>query len=215
MRAAVRRSGRGGSRIAAAGIARPADEIRCLAESVLIEVPAVTGNDDDPTKDPSDPEFGIELPDGVRLERPAAGGIRLELRSSAVSRALSALPRLVFVGGVVFTLLSAWRHHVFIAFWFLGLPLLAWLRGPSHHSVLLGDRTLEIEGNRRFGRSFVLPRSQIERIEIARGGVYQLYQRALFVTLKDGRTAPILVGISAVQAEFVNGGLQRWLAGEG
>ncbi|MEI9953007.1 MAG: hypothetical protein WDO74_29525 [Pseudomonadota bacterium] len=167
----------------------------------------------DPTKDPSDPEYGVELPQGLRLERPAAGGVRIELRLNALNRALSALPRLVLVGGVVFTLLQAWRHHVFIAFWFLGLPFLAWLRGPVRRSVLIGERALEIEGTGRFRRSFVLPRSQIERIEIGRGGVYQLYQRALFVTLSDGRTAPLMVGISAVQAEFVNGGLQRWLAG--
>jgi hypothetical protein len=176
-----------------------------------LEVPQLTSADD-PTKDPSDPEYGVELPQGLRLERPEAGGVRIELRLSTMNRALSALPRLVFVGGVVFTLLQAWRHHVFIAFWFLGLPFLAWLRGPARRSLLLGERTLEVEGTRRLGRSFVLPRSQIERIEIGRGGLYQLYQRALFVTLVDGRTAPILVGISAVQADFVNGGLQRWLA---
>jgi hypothetical protein len=175
-------------------------------------MPSVTESYD-PTKDPSDPEYGVEPPAGLRLERPAAGGVRIELRLNAMSRVLAALPRLVLVGGVVFTLLQAWRHHVFIAFWVLGLPVLAWLRGPAQRSLLIGERTLEIEGPRRFGRSFVLPRSQIERIEIARGGAYQLYQRALFVTLVDGRSAPLLVGISAVQAEFVNGGLQRWLAG--
>lgn len=174
-------------------------------------MPPVTGSDD-PTKDPNDPEYGVELPAGLRLERPVAGGVRLELRLSPLNRALAALPRLVFVGGVVFTLLQAWRHHVFIAFWFLGLPFLAWLRGPARRSVLLGERTLEVEGTRRFGRSFVLPRSQIERIEIGRGGLFQLNQRAIFVTLVDGRSAPLFVGISAVQAEFVNGGLQRWLA---
>ena len=164
----------------------------------------------DPTKDPSDPEYGVELPAGLRLERPESGGVRIELRLNPLSRALAALPRLVLVGGIVFTLLQAWRHHVFIAFWFLGLPFLAWLRGPARRSLLLGERTLEIEGTRRLGRAYVLPRSQIERIEIGRGGLYQLYQRALFVTLLDGRTAPLFVGISAVQAEFVNGGLQRW-----
>ena len=177
-------------------------------------MPTVTSSDD-PTKDPSDPEYGVELPAGLRLERPISGGVRLELRLNPLSRALSALPRLVFVGSVVFTLLQAWRHHVFIAFWLFGLPLLAWLRGPARRSVLLGERTLEVEGTRRLGRGFVLPRSQIERIEIGRGGLFQLYQRALFVTLSDGRTAPLFVGISAVQAEFVNGGLQRWLAGAG
>ena len=170
----------------------------------------MTGSDD-PTKDPSDPEYGVELPVGLRLERPESGGVRIELQLSAVSRVLMALPRLVLVGGVVFTLTQAFRHHVFIAFWILGLPFLAWLRGPARRSLLLGERTLEVEGTRRLGRSFVLPRSQIERFEIGRGGVFQLYQRALFVTLVDGRTAPLLVGISAVQADFVNGGLQRWL----
>jgi hypothetical protein len=168
----------------------------------------------DPTRDPDDPEYGVALPEGLRLERPASGGVRLELRLSPMKRALSALPRLLLVGGVVFTLLQAWQHHVFIVFWFLGLPFLAWLRGPAQRAVVLGERQLEIEGTRRFGRTFVIPRSQIERIEVGRGGVYQLYQRALFVTLVDGRSAPILVGISAVQAEFVNGGLQRWLAGD-
>jgi len=167
----------------------------------------------DPTRDPNDPEYGVELPEGLRLERPASGGVRLELRLSPMNRALAALPRLVLVGGVLFTLLQAWQHHVFIVFWFLGLPFLAWLRGPARRSVLIGERQLEIEGTRRFGRSFLIPRSQIERIEVGRGGVYQLYQRALFVTLVDARSVPIFVGISAVQAEFVNGGLQRWLAG--
>jgi hypothetical protein len=179
---------------------------------LLLEVPAVTGSND-PTQDPTDPEYGVELPAGLRLERPAAGGVRIELRLAAWNRALSALPRLFLVGGVVFTLLQAWRHHVFVFFWFLGLPFLAWLRGPARRSLLIGERQLELEGTRRIGRAFVLPRSQIQRIEIGRGGVFQLYQRALFVTLVDGRSAPLLVGISAVQAEFVNGGLQRWLSG--
>ncbi len=174
----------------------------------------MTGTDD-PTRDPSDPEYGVELPVGLRLERPASGGVRLELRLTAASRALAVLPRLALVGGLVFTLLQAWQHHVFIAFWFLGLPFLAWLRGPVRRSVLIGERTLELEGTRRFGGSFVLSRAQIERIEIGRGGFYQLYQRALLVTLVDGRRALLLVGISAVQADFVNGGLQRWLAGVG
>lgn len=167
----------------------------------------------DPTKDPSDPEYGVQLPPGLRLERPESGGVRLELRLSPINRALSALPRLLLVGGVVFTLVEAWRHHVFIAFWFLGLPFLAWLRGPAQRAVLIGERQLEVEGTRRFGRSFVLPRAQIARIEVGRGGAYQLYQRALIVTLTDGRAAALFVGISAAQAEFVNNGLRRWLAG--
>lgn len=180
-------------------------------EQLLLQRRAVT--DSDPTKDPNDPEYGVELPEGLRLERPASGGVRLELRLRPMNRALSALPRLALVGGVVFTLVQAWRHHVFVVFWFLGLPFLAWLRGPPRRAIVIDERQLEIEGMRRLGRSFIIPRSQIERIEIGRGGVYQMYQRALFVTLSDGRSAAILVGISAVQAEFVNGGLQRWLAG--
>jgi len=155
----------------------------------------------------------VELPAGLRLERPATGGVRLELRLSPMNRALSALPRLLFVGTVVFTLLQAWRHHVFIAFWLFGLPFLAWLRGPARRSVLIGERGLEVEGSGRFGGRFVLPRLQIERIEIGRGGLLQLYQRALFVSLVGGGRAPIFSGISAVQAEFVNDGLQRWLSG--
>jgi hypothetical protein len=166
----------------------------------------------DPTKDPNDPEYGVELPAGLRLERPASGGVRVELRLSPLSRALAALPRLLLVGSVVFTLLEAWRHRVFIFFWFLGLPLLSWLRGPARLSLLIGERQLEIEGTRRFGRGFVLPRSQIESIEIGRGGLFRLYQRALLVKLLDGGRATLLVGISTLQAQFVNGGLQRWLA---
>jgi hypothetical protein len=100
---------------------------------------------------------------------------------------------------------------VFIFFWFLGLPLLSWLRGPAQRSLLIGERQLEIEGTRRFGRAFVLPRSQIESIEIGRGGLFRLYQRALLVKLADGGRATLLVGMSALQAQFVNGGLQRWL----
>ena len=167
----------------------------------------------DPTKDPSDPEYGVEPPPGLRLERPVSGGVRIELRLTPLSRVLSALPRLLVVGGVMFTLLQAWRHRVFVVFWLLGLPFLAWLRGPARRSLLIGERQLEVEGTLRLGRSFVLPRSQIERIAVARAGIYQLYQRALFVTLVDGRSAPLLIGVSAVQAEFVNGGLQRWLRG--
>jgi len=165
----------------------------------------------DPTQDPSDPEYGVQLPAGLRLDRPESGGVRLELRSSAVSRALSALPRMLLVGAMAFGLLQAVRHHVFIFFWFLGLPFLAWLRAPARRSVLIGERALEVESTRRLERALVLPRAQIDRIEIGRCGVFQLYQRALFVTLVDGRTMPLFVGVSAVQAEFMNGGLQRWL----
>jgi hypothetical protein len=168
----------------------------------------------DPTQDPSDPEYGVQLPEGLRLERPDSGGVRLELRVSAARRALAALPRMLLVGGLMFGLLQAIRHHVFIFFWFLGLPFLAWLRGPVRRSVLIGERTLEVEGTQPLGRKFVLPRAQIARIEIGRGGPFQLYQRALFVTLVDGRRAPLFVGVSAVQAEFMNGGLQRWLAAD-
>jgi hypothetical protein len=173
----------------------------------------VTGNDD-PTKDPSDPEYGVELPRGLRLERPESGGVRIELRLTARSRALAVLPRLLLLVAVVFTVLQAWRHHVFVFFWFLGLPFLAWLRGPSQRSLLIGERQLEVESTGRIRSSFVLPRYQIERVEIGRAGLLQAYQRALVVTCVDGRSARILPGVSAVQAEFVKAGLQRWLAGD-
>jgi len=172
----------------------------------------VTVTAGDPTNDPNDPEYGVELPAGLRLERPESGGVRVELRLSPVSRALATLPRLVLAGSVLFTLLQAWRHQVFIFFWFLGLPLLAWLRGPARRSLLIGERQLELEGVRRFGRSVVLPRARIERIEIGRGGPLQLYQRALLLKQVDGGTEATLLGISPLQAQFVHGGLQRWLS---
>lgn len=167
----------------------------------------------DPTKDPSDPEFGVELPAGLRLERPTSGGVRLELQLSPRSRALSALPKLVLVAGLLFALVEAWRHRVFVVFWFLGLPLFAWLRGPSQRSILLGERALEIEATVFFARTISVPRSQIAGFEIGRAGVLRLSQRALIASLADGRKLTFLVGISAVQAEFVKGGLRRWLAG--
>lgn len=177
-------------------------------------MPEVTDTgSEDPTKDPNDPEYGVVLPAGLRLERPASGGVRLELSLSPVSRALAALPRLALVGGLVFTLLEAWRHHVFIFFWFLGLPILSWLRGPARRSLLIGESELVIEGPRAWGRTFALRRSHIEGIEIGRAGLFRLYQRALLVKLSNGGVAPLLVGISALQAEFVHGGLQRWLSG--
>jgi hypothetical protein len=122
------------------------------------------------------------------------------------------LPRLFLVGSVVFTLLQAWRHHVFVFFWFLGLPFLAWLRGAPQRSLLIGERTLEVESTGRIGGSLALPRSRIERIEIGRAGLLQAYQRALVVTLVDGRSARLFAGISAPQAEFVKAGLERWLS---
>ena len=168
---------------------------------------------DDPTKDPDDPEYGVELPAGLRLERPASGGVRVELRLTPVSRALWALPRLMLVGSVVCAVLEAWRHHVFVFFWLLGLPLLSWLRGPAQRSLSIGEDQLELEGAGQFGRSIELRRSQIEGIQIGRGGLYRLYQRALLIRLVGGGSALTLVGISAQQAEFVNSGLQRWLSG--
>jgi hypothetical protein len=60
----------------------------------------------------------------------------------------------------------------------------------------------------------VLPRSRIERVDIGRAGLLQGYQRALVVTCVDGRSARLFPGISAIQAEFVKAGLQRWLAGD-
>jgi len=86
------------------------------------------------------------------------------------------------------------------------------LRGSnSNHALVLIDGIRVNSATQGLFDFAHLPLSQIDRIEIGRCGVFQLYQRALFVTLVDGRTMPLFVGVSAVQAEFMNGGLQRWL----
>jgi hypothetical protein len=162
---------------------------------------------------PLEPELEpeIHLPTGVELTRTGSGDERVQVRYGAGNRALGALPRIaLFVSGV-FALAQAWRHHVFIAFWIFGLPFVRWLVGPARGSLLIGKNQLELEGARLFGGSLILPRARIAHIEVARSNLFQAFQRAILVRTVDERSARLLVGLSAAQAEFVNGGLQRWL----
>jgi hypothetical protein len=162
-----------------------------------------------------DPELGARaLPPGVQLEYQADGGVRVRVRLSAGRRLLLLLPRLVSALAALVLLLEAWRRRVFVFFWFFGLPFMRWLRAPSQSSVLIGDRALEIEGARWFGATVVLPRMAITHIVIGRAGPMQSFQVALYAHTKEARPERLFVGLSPAQAEFVNTGLQRWLAGE-
>ncbi|MES1178468.1 MAG: hypothetical protein ABUL62_29370 [Myxococcales bacterium] len=169
--------------------------------------------EDAPALSPLDPELEpeIHLPPGVDLERLASGEERVQVRYPVGNRLLVALPRLLLFVSGVFALAQAWRHHVFIAFWIFGLPFLRWLGGPVRGSLLIGANQLELEGARLFGGRVVLPRSRIARIALARGNLFQSFQRAIQVKTVDEQSTRVLVGLSAAQAEFVNGGLQRWL----
>jgi hypothetical protein len=165
--------------------------------------------------EPSEPQIEpeLQLPTGVELERLASGEERVQVRYPVGSRALAALPRITLFACGVFALAQAWRHHVFVAFWIFGLPFLRWLGGPTRGSLLIGTNQLEVEGARLFGGSLIIPRARIADIEVTRGNVLQLFQRAITVRLLDEQSRRLLVGLSAAQAEFVSGGLRRWLAG--
>jgi hypothetical protein len=165
------------------------------------------------TADELEPE--VHPPGGITLEYPASGGVLVQVQIAPSSRLLLAVPRIALLLGVVLLVVESWRHHLFIAFWFFGLPFLRWLRGGKHGSLLIGERSLEVAGATWFGGTRSLPRAGVESIAVARAGFLQLYQRALVVRDRDRQKTLIFPGISAVQAEFVNGGLQRWLAGEG
>ena len=169
-----------------------------------------------PAAVPLEPELEneIRLPPGVELEQLGSGDERVQVRFPPGNRALVALPRIVLFVSGVFALAQAWRHHVFIAFWLFGLPFLRWLGGPVRGSLLNGRNQLELEGARSFGGTLVLPRARIAAIELGRGSLFQLFQRALYVRTVDERRARLLVGMSAAQAEFLNGGLQRWLSSD-
>ena len=164
--------------------------------------------------DSSEPETGIPTPPGVQLEHPRAGGVRVRVTIAAGDRVLLALPRALLALGIVTLLVEAWRHRVFIGFWFFGLSFLPWLFGPAQRSLLIGERELEIEGTSRFSSPVRVPRSSIARIEVGRGAPFQLFRRALTVYTADGQRTRLLVGLSQEQAEFLAAGLCRWLAGE-
>jgi hypothetical protein len=154
------------------------------------------------------------LPRGVQLDYQADGGVRVHVRVTAARRALLLLPRILSTLAALVLLYEAWRRRVFVFFWFFGLPFVRWLRSPSQSSVLIGERALEIEGARWFGATVVLPRMAITRIEIGRAGPMQSFQVALYAHTKEERPERLFVGLSPAQAEYVNTGLQRWLAGE-
>jgi hypothetical protein len=153
-------------------------------------------------------------PSGVDLDYPSEGAVRVRVRIAMNSRLLLAVPRLLSFVAAMVLLAEAWRHHVLVFFWFFGLPFARWLRGPGQSSLLIGERALEIEGARLFGGALLLPRRAIKSFEIGRAGPLQLFQTALLAHTQDLQTIRLLVGLSPVQAEFVNGGLQRWLSGE-
>ena len=154
------------------------------------------------------------LPPGVQLDYQADGGVRVRVRVTTARRALMLLPRMLSTLAALVLLYEAWRRRVFVFFWFFGLPFVRWLRSPSQSSVLIGERALEIEGARWFGATVVLPRMAITRIEIGRAGPMQSFQVALYAHTKEEGPERLFVGLSTAQAEYVNTGLQRWLAGE-
>ena len=168
-----------------------------------------------PGADELESEAEIVPPAGVRLEHPEGGGIQVYVTVTRGRRAILMLPRMVFVVGLAFTIQHAWRHHVFFAFWFIGLSFVRWLFGAARTSILINDRTIRVDGMRWFGSALILQRNEIKELAITRGSAFEVFQRVLVARLVDQRTATLLVGASAEQAEFVNGGLQRWLAGAG
>jgi hypothetical protein len=168
----------------------------------------VTTRDSEATPDEPTP------PPGVILEHPPSTIVRIQVRVSARAQALMALPRIALLASALVLVFEAWRHHLFIVFWFIGLPFLRWLRGARQTALVVRERELELESQRWFGGPLILPRNAVASVEIGRAGFTRLYRRALVVRLKDGRVGWLFVGLSAVQAEFVNGGLQRWLAGD-
>jgi hypothetical protein len=156
----------------------------------------------------------LVVPEGVQLEYLPDGGVRVRVQISAGRRVLLALPRFLSVLAAAVLLAQAWRHHVFVVFWFFGLPFVRWLRGPGPSSVLIGERALEVLGARWLGGAVVLPRLSIRQVVLRRAGPMQLFQTALYAELEAQRPERLFVGLSRAQAEFVNAGLQRWLAGE-
>ena len=151
-------------------------------------------------------------PTGVLLEYPPFSVVRIQVRVAAGAQLLVALPRLaLFAAGIALVVLS-WKHHVFLAFWLFGWPLLRWLRGGRRQTaILVRERELELESGHWLGGPVTLGRAEVSSIEIGRAGFTRLNQRAIVLRLKDNRVGHLFVGLSAEQAEFVNRGLQRWL----
>ncbi|HEY4107320.1 MAG TPA: hypothetical protein VGM44_25655 [Polyangiaceae bacterium] len=166
----------------------------------------------------SAPEYrDIEVtpPAGVTLEYPPRAIVRISVRISSRAQALLAVPRIALFVAVLGLMLLSWRYHVFFFFWLFGLPFLRWLRGgPSETSIVVRERELELESRQWPLGPLVLARNEVAKVEIGHGGLTRANQRALVLTLKDKRRGALFVGLSAEQAEFVYGGLQRWLVGD-
>lgn len=163
-----------------------------------------------------DPEFEPEPaaePPGVRLEYPSSEAVLVEIEIDRSRRVILAAPRLLAVLLALLLTLEAFRHRVFIVFWIFGWPFLRWLRGPGPCSLLIGERELVVNGARAWGGSLIFPRSQIASVGIGRAGAFALFQPALMVRDRNGTEHAICPGIRRDQAEFVRGGLQRWLSG--
>jgi hypothetical protein len=163
----------------------------------------------------SEAELEVNPPPGVLLEYPAGGGIRVQVQIPLAARLLLRIPRALLLGCVVAVLIQAWRHRLFIVFWFFGVPFLRWLRGPGQTAILIGDRALEVFGASWFGGTRSLPRFGIESVSMGHAGALHLFQRALIVRDKDQQRTQLFIGASQEQAAFVLSGLQRWVAGEG
>lgn len=182
--------------------------MRLSAGSPRTAESSVTIRDSDPADEEPTP------PQGVILEYPPSTIVRIQVRISAQARALMAVPRITLLVSALVLVFEAWRHHLFIVFWFIGLPFLRWLRGAKQTALVVRERELELESQRWFGGPLILPRNAVASIEIGRAGFTRLGRRALVVRLKDGRMGWLFVGLSREQAEFVNGGLRRWLDGD-
>ena len=149
------------------------------------------------------------------LEYPPQTIVRIQVRVPFGAQLLVALPRLVLFAAALALVVLSWKHHVFLAFWLFGLPFLRWLRGGRRQTALLvRERELELETGHWLGGPVILPRAEVASIDVGRAGFTRSNQRALVLRLKDKRVGFLFVGLSAAQAEFVNGGLQRWLAAD-
>jgi hypothetical protein len=154
-------------------------------------------------------------PAGVRLEYPAGAIVRIIVRVPAGAQLLVALPRLVLTALTLALVVVSWQHHVYLVFWLFGLPFLRWLSGGQRQTaVLVRESELELESGQWLGRPLSWSRAAVAQIELGHAGATRLNQRAIVVRLKDRRTYQLFVGLSAEQAEFVLGGLRRWLAAD-
>jgi hypothetical protein len=154
-------------------------------------------------------------PRGVLLEYPPSAIVRILVRVPAGAQLLVALPRLVLFAAALVLVVLSWKHHVFLVFWLFGLPFLRWLRGGRRQTaIVVRERELELESAHWLGGPITITRPEVAGIEIGHAGFTRMRQRAVVVRLKDQRIGHFFVGLSAQQAEFVNGGLQRWLRGD-